>query len=115
VVICAFISPFAAERAFARKRVPEGRFLEVYVRCAIDECKRRDPKGLYKKAERGEISGFTGVDSAYEEPNNPELVIDTDTLSEEESIAQLVSSITGHLGDRGPAPDGKAGAAGRWR
>lgn len=93
LVLCAFISPFAAERELARSLVPEDRFLEVYVRCDIDECKRRDPKGLYAKAARGEISGFTGVDAAYEEPRNPELVIDTGTLDQDASVNLLVETI----------------------
>lgn len=99
VVICAFISPFAAERNFARSRVPEDRFLEVYVRCDIDECKRRDPKGLYARAVAGEISGFTGVDAAYEEPRSPELVIDTGTMDQEASIELLINSIRRRLKD----------------
>lgn len=115
VVLCAFISPFRQERAFARSRVPDGRFLEVYVRCDVDECKRRDPKGLYKKAEAGEITGFTGVDAAYEEPLDPELVIDTATLSEDESVALLVKTIGQHL-DRWKGTDsGRAGTPARWR
>ena len=97
VVICAFISPYAAERAFARSLVPENRFVEVYVKCDISECKRRDPQGLYKKAERGEITGFTGVDAAYEEPREPELVIDTGALELDPSVDLLIETITDYL------------------
>jgi adenylyl-sulfate kinase len=80
VVVCAFISPYRSDRDFARSLVPADRFLEVYVQCSLDECERRDPKGLYRKAHAGEIPGFTGVDDAYEEPLNPELIVDTGTL-----------------------------------
>jgi adenylyl-sulfate kinase len=97
VVICAFISPYAAERTFARSLVPENRFVEVYVKCDLSECKRRDPQGLYEKAERGEISGFTGVDAVYEEPVNPELVIDTAALEQDKSVDLLIETITDYL------------------
>ena len=103
VVICAFISPYRAERDFARALVPDGRFLEVFVKCELDECRRRDPKGLYAKAARGEITGFTGVDAVYEEPESPELVVDTGTLSLEESVERLVGAIRAAEG-RGVAP-----------
>ena len=78
--------------------MPEGRFLEVHVKCSLPECRRRDPKGLYAKADRGEITSFTGVDSAYEEPASPELVVDTERLSLEESVELLVDAIRGAEG-----------------
>lgn len=119
VVICAFISPFAAERAFARSLVPEDRFLEVYVKCDLSECKRRDPKGLYKKAERGEIKGFTGVDAAYEEPEKAELVVDTGSLNEDSSVKLLTDTITRYLSDwkadSSAGSERKPGNAGRWQ
>lgn len=77
VVICALISPTAEARGAARAALPDGRFFEVYVRCPLAECRRRDPKGLYAKASRGEIADFTGVSSPYEPPAAPEIVIDT--------------------------------------
>jgi adenylyl-sulfate kinase len=111
IVICAFISPFRAEREFARRLVPEGRFLEVHVSCGLDECRRRDPKGLYAKAERGEIRSFTGVDSAYEEPEKPELTIDTEKLSLEESVDALVAAIrNAQASPAAPAPANDAAA-----
>lgn len=112
VVICAFISPFAAERALARSLVPEDRFLEVYVKCDLNECKRRDPKGLYAKAERGEITGFTGVDAAYEEPTEPELVIDTGSLDLDSSIDLLTDTIMSYLSRQ---TAGTPGHTGRWQ
>jgi bifunctional enzyme CysN/CysC len=75
VVLCSFVSPYAADRAFARSLVPEGRFIEVYVKCDTEECKHRDPKGLYARVERGEITGVTGVDAPYEEPLDPQVEV----------------------------------------
>jgi bifunctional enzyme CysN/CysC len=83
VAICTFISPFASQRGFARSLIPQGRFFEIYVRCDLEVCKRRDPKGLYKKALASEIPDFTGVSSRYEEPLSPEMVVDTDLQSTE--------------------------------
>jgi len=107
IVLCTFISPFAEDRAFARSLVPAGRFVEVFVKCSLDECRRRDPSGLYRKAQAGEIAGFTGVDSPYEAPSAPELTIDT----ERESAEQAVGRIAGMLSRAGIVPAG-LGAAG---
>lgn len=73
IVLTAFISPHRQERASVRQRLPEGEFLEVFVDTPLEECERRDPKGLYRKARKGEIPNFTGIDSAYEAPSSPEL------------------------------------------
>ena len=97
-VICAAISPYEETRAKARTMVEEfGPFVEVYIKASVDECARRDVKGLYEKAFAGEIKGFTGVDDPYEEPANPQLVIDTEEHSPEES-AQLVVAKLEELG-----------------
>lgn len=96
IAITAFISPFANDRDTARKMLKEGEFLEVYVKCAITECERRDPKGIYKKAREGQIKEFTGISSPYEEPLNPELVLDTETMNLQECIALLLE----YLADR---------------
>jgi len=81
-VICAAISPYEETRAKARTMVEEfGPFVEVYVKASVEECARRDVKGLYEKAFAGEIKGFTGVDDPYEEPSSPALVVDTEELS----------------------------------
>lgn len=77
IVIVAFISPFRAERKLARDMVQQGEFLEVFVDTPIEECRRRDPKGLYARADRGEIKNFTGVDSPYEPPESPEIHLAT--------------------------------------
>jgi adenylyl-sulfate kinase len=88
--IAAAISPYAATRAKAREFVEQfGPFVEVYVKASVDECAVRDVKGLYAKAFAGEIKGFTGVDDPYEEPVEPELVLDTEVLTPEEA-AQVV-------------------------
>lgn len=78
IVLCTFISPYAADRATARSLVPEGRFWEVYVKCDLSVCQQRDPKGLYARALQGEIPNFTGVTAPYEEPQQPEIVVETD-------------------------------------
>ena len=83
IALCTFISPFAADRAFARSLLPAAQFLEIYVKCDLEVAKRRDPKGLYARALRGEIPEFTGVSSPYEEPVQPELVVETDLQSAE--------------------------------
>ena len=89
MVICTFISPFAADRDFARSLLPAGQFLEIFVKCDLEVVKRRDPKGLYARALRGEIPEFTGVTSPYEEPAAPELVAETDVRSAEEIVEEI--------------------------
>src|SRR6202034_3778757 len=77
VVIVSFISPYRAEREIARSHFEPGEFLEVFVDTPLEECERRDPKGLYAKARRGELANFTGIDSVYEPPQAPEIRLDT--------------------------------------
>jgi adenylylsulfate kinase len=97
-VICAAISPYEETRRKARELIEQyGRFVEVYVKASVEECARRDVKGLYEKAFAGEIKGFTGVDDPYEEPAAPEIVVDTEQLGEEES-ARLVLAKLEELG-----------------
>jgi bifunctional enzyme CysN/CysC len=91
LVICAFISPFRQDRELARSLLPSGRFIEVYVKCDLAICKERDPKGLYKKAASGEVSDFTGISSPYEEPEQAELVLETDKKSVTENLAILMT------------------------
>ncbi|MBX3012069.1 MAG: sulfate adenylyltransferase subunit CysN [Caldilineaceae bacterium] len=91
LTICTFISPFAEDRDFARSLLPQGRFIEVYVKCDIEVCKRRDPKGLYARALRGEIPEFTGVTSPYEEPQQPELIVETDLKSADELVEHILA------------------------
>jgi bifunctional enzyme CysN/CysC len=89
ITLCTFISPFAADREFARSLLPQGRFVELYVKCDLEVAKRRDPKGLYARAMRGEIPEFTGVSSPYEEPRQAELVVETDVQSAEEIVDRI--------------------------
>jgi len=93
IVICTFISPFEKDRSFARSLFPTDRFFEIYVKCPLEVCKSRDPNGLYRKATRGEIQEFTGISSPYEEPNNPEMIIETNLQSVEEGIQYLIKTL----------------------
>jgi bifunctional enzyme CysN/CysC len=90
IVVCTFISPYQKDRQVVRSLFPAGAFSEIYVRCDLDVCKRRDPKGLYKKALDGEIKDFTGVGSAYEEPEHPEMVIESDLVSVDEGVERIL-------------------------
>jgi adenylylsulfate kinase len=93
-IICAAISPYVATRQKVREMVEEfGRFVEVYVQASVDECARRDVNGLYAKAFAGEIKGFTGVDDPYEAPPSPEIVVDTETQTPEESARIVVEQL----------------------
>lgn len=88
--LTAFISPYIEDREQVRALVEKNEFIEVYVKASLATCEERDPKGLYKKARAGEIKGFTGIDAPYEEPANPEIVIDTDELSVEASADEII-------------------------
>lgn len=91
IVITAFISPYRADRQMVREMVAPGEFIEVYVKCPLELCERRDPKGLYKKARRGEITDFTGVSAPYEEPEKPEVVVESDRESVEEGVEKIIA------------------------
>jgi adenylylsulfate kinase len=91
VVVASFVSPFAEARAFVRGLCST--FIEVHVATPLEECERRDPKGLYRRARSGELKDLTGIDSPYEEPRNPELRIDTREVSEDEAAALVVERI----------------------
>ena len=91
LVLTAFISPFKADREVVRELVQSYEFIEIFMDTPLEECERRDPKGLYKKARKGEIANFTGIDSEYEAPENPEITINTVNLSIEECADQLIS------------------------
>lgn len=90
-VLTAFISPFQADRQVVRDLLEKDEFVEVYVKCPIDECERRDPKGLYVKARQGMIRDFTGINSPYEEPVHPELVVETNQYSVKECVDQVIA------------------------
>ena len=93
IVLTSFISPFRAERDMARGLFDRGDFIEVFIDTPLDVAEARDPKGLYKKARGGELPNFTGIDSDYEVPENPELILKTDELSVTEAADKLVDSI----------------------
>ncbi len=86
VVIVSFISPYRAERDLARSRFEPDEFVEIYVDASLEECERRDPKGLYAKARRGELVNFTGIDSDYQPPEAPEIRLDTVAKSPDECV-----------------------------
>jgi len=89
IVLTAFISPFRSERQMARELFSDGEFIEVFVDTPIELAEERDPKGLYKKARNGELKNFTGIDSPYEKPDNPEITLKTSQNSAEELAIQL--------------------------
>ena len=90
LLLAAFISPYRADRDAIRASVPDGRFLEIHVSTSLETCAERDPKGLYEKAMKGEISEFTGVSAPYEAPLNPETTLDTGALSLDACVEQLM-------------------------
>jgi adenylylsulfate kinase len=90
IALTAFISPFRTDREKVRSLLPHGEFLEIYCRCQLEVCEERNIKGLYKRAHTGEIKNFTGISSPHEEPEDPELVVDTGSLSLEDSVAKVV-------------------------
>lgn len=89
--IVSMISPYREMRAFARKELDS--FIEVYVSCPLEECERRDVKGLYAKARRGEIRNFTGISDPYEEPEQPEITIDTYTTSLQQNVQEILKYV----------------------
>jgi len=95
IVICSFVSPYRSIRNEIRNIVESDdiRFLEVFVKCSLEECIRRDPKGLYKKALRGEIKNMTGLDDPYEEPEKPVLILDAENRSAEENAQILLKKL----------------------
>ncbi len=97
IVLVSFISPFRGERRMARELMDDGEFLEIFIDTPLEICEARDPKGLYKKARDGKLANFTGIDSPYEAPLEPELHIKTVELSSEEATERIVQS----LKDRG--------------
>jgi adenylylsulfate kinase len=99
IVLTAFITPFESQRKFVRDRFRNTKFLEVYVKCPLEECVRRDPKGLYKKAQAGIIKNYTGISSPFEEPEAPDLVLDTRKMGLDESVSAVLDYLkkTGFL------------------
>ena len=100
IALTAFISPFRTDRLKVRNLTAPGDFIEVYCRCPIEVCEQRDVKGMYRRARAGEIRDFTGISSPYEEPENPELSIDTGSMP----LDQCVDQVIGYLQGRGVIP-----------
>ena len=90
IAMTAFISPFNEDRNLVRQLLPQGDFIEIYCNASLEACESRDVKGMYKRARAGEIKNYTGIDSPYEAPDNPELVIDAESKSLEESVAKVI-------------------------
>ncbi|MDD3530340.1 MAG: adenylyl-sulfate kinase [Gallionellaceae bacterium] len=91
IAMTAFISPFRSDREAVRKLMPHGDFLEIYCSASLEVCEARDVKGLYKKARAGIIKNYTGIDSPYEPPDKPELIIDTGKMTLSDSVAEVLS------------------------
>jgi adenylylsulfate kinase (EC 2.7.1.25) len=91
VVLTAFVSPLRKHREYVKSLLEDGEYIEIYVKCPPEKCAERDPKGHYEKAKLGIIKNFTGVDAPYEEPQSPDLVIETDKLSIDESVMAVLS------------------------
>lgn len=104
ISLTAFISPFRRDRERVRSLVPHGDFLEIYCKCDLAVCETRDVKDLYKRARAGEIKDFTGISSPYEEPENAEVVVETDKLSLDESVEKVLEV----LRDRGILEKGES-------
>ncbi|KGP74560.1 adenylyl-sulfate kinase [Pontibacillus yanchengensis] len=90
VTLTAFISPYREDRNQVRQLLEDGDFIEVFVKCSLEECEKRDPKGLYQKARDGEIKGFTGIDAPYDEPEQPEVTVETDEMELKESVEVIM-------------------------
>ena len=93
IVLCSFVSPFEEGRKQAKQVIGENLFIEIFVKCPLEECEKRDVKGLYKMARTGEIPNFTGISSPYEEPKNPTIEIKTDKLSIDEAVQEIYTRI----------------------
>src|SRR5260370_6477237 len=96
IVICSFISPYRAEREMVRTLFSTGEFIEIFVDTPIGECIRRDPKGLYAKAQAGKIKNFTGIDAPYEAPQTPDIHIRADLEPPDEAAARIVEWFVAH-------------------
>ena len=94
--LCAFISPYREDRARLRAGMAQGDFLEIYVRASLAACEQRDPKGLYKKARAGQIPDMTGIGAPYEEPEKPEVVVDTEHGQLEQNVSHLLEFLERH-------------------
>ncbi|MFO0754141.1 MAG: adenylyl-sulfate kinase [Thermodesulfovibrionales bacterium] len=112
ITMTAFISPFRSDRDKVRASLGEENFVEIYVKCPLEELRRRDPKGLYKKALAGEVKEFTGISSPYEEPLLPEIILDSSLLSPDECVQELLRLLRERrVLNRSSSADGTGNAA----
>lgn len=93
ITCTAFISPYKKMRDFCRELIDPGRFFEIYCKASLETCEKRDPKGLYKKAREGKVKEFTGVSAPYEEPDNPEIIMDTDKYNVRECVEIILNKL----------------------
>lgn len=93
IVVATFISPFARDRTAARARLPEGRFLEVFIDAPLSVAEARDPKGLYRRARAGQLPNFTGISSPYEAPASPEVRVDTSSMSADRAADRIIEQL----------------------
>ncbi len=98
MVMCSFITPTKKTRDMVRNIIPN--VTMIYTKCSLEECKKRDVKGMYEKAEKGEIKNFTGIDAPFEEPQSPDIVVDTEKLSVEKSVEEIVSEVNNEGDDK---------------
>ena len=107
IVLTAFISPFRQDRALVQEMIGDAQFIEIYLDAALDVCERRDPKGLYRKAREGQLRHFTGIDSPYEAPQRPDIVLDTSTASPARCAQTIIDYLQkgGWLLPQAPAPN----------
>ncbi|MGX0911276.1 adenylyl-sulfate kinase [Staphylococcus caprae] len=96
LTVTAFISPYKEDRDNVRAILEDDEFIEVYTQCSVEECEKRDPKGLYKKARSGEIPEFTGISAPYEAPEHPEIILDTENETIEESVDRVIHYLKAH-------------------
>ena len=107
VVLSCFISPFRAEREMVREQLDFGEFAEIFIKVPIEECIRRDPKGLYAKALAGDIPNFTGIDSPYEAPQAPDILVDGQNETPEMAATRIVEWVLAHQARHSPGADVK--------
>lgn len=96
ITVTAFISPYKQDRDNVRAILEDDEFIEVYAKCSVEECENRDPKGLYKKARSGEIPEFTGISAPYEAPDHPEIILDTEHESIDQSVDRVIQYLKQH-------------------
>lgn len=99
IAVVALISPYRTTRAGAKEMIGPDRFVETYIKAPLEVCEERDPKGLYAKARRGEITNMTGIQDPFEEPTDPDLLVETDRATPDESVSQIIAALraTGRL------------------